>query len=37
MEILDGLTERKIFKMNSNHSVEKMDVVAIEEPMEILP
>ena len=35
MEILDGLTERKIFKMNSNHSVEKMDVVAIEEPMEI--
>ena len=35
MEILDGLTERKIFKMNSNHSVEKMDIVAIEEPMEI--
>lgn len=35
MEILDGLTERKIFKINSNHSIEKMDIVAIEEPMEI--
>ena len=34
MEILDGLTERKIFKINSNHSIEKMDIKIINERLE---